>query len=736
MSATGQKRRYAGNTAASSFYAQLSATVSGPATDEQRKRTFSGGTSVYALVVGNDFKRTMTITQGKNAGNTFNVYSFIAILGMPDRAPEEGIQVDELTNEIVFRMRDPAHVLAGQNSDPKIPEKEIPRTVEARYRIGQDARVEINNCVSLPGNPQMPCLVRLNGLMCRPWKHNPSNTEWQFSLSAGNAYVTADFANSPSALISFARKIVPFSECYHECPLYTESELKGRPHPKKKGRVIMPPRNGPLQIFPVIMGTDSDELSRALGVPDPDKGRNVFFFDKMLATNWFFRFVNGQWDKIPATQDTCSGYNITVRLPLRIMQWDTSVDPRQRMPAVRGELHHTAQYEVMLTVWPQRCWTFGVSHPIGYYVLSNHIKFMHRSMVFFWENRHSTSKVEANQNRQNIVASQGGVPTDTTMLTSADVGSYLVDIVEYLERVGLPVSFKGACKILGRTFTDTGEIICSGDKGIYRSKEGVENILKFENADVVCLNEYSGDLRKVQERSTGFRVLSGFVPHSVKVCTETLEPVVSKMTDDDVISVCELSRDVIEATQACRAARGDNIPLAVQYIEACLHASLLPPQVFAILGPQSDEERIQIARGRELLLRQWNEGPSIISHLGVDTLNAPAEDELDIVPTLPPSAKRQRIEPPQATVPVADDPPALENVPMVDDAAAAAAADDDLPSTLPIEEEEEDEEKDGESSSDTTTDRPLPDAPDPEFTEVPNSQHYDSDLDGDVAMSE
>jgi len=163
---------------------------------------------------------------------------------------------------------------------------------------------------------------------------------------------------------------------------------------------------------------------------------------------------------------------------------------------------------------------------------------------------------------------------------------------------------------------------------------------------------------------------------------------------------------------------------------------LLPPQVFAILGPQSDEERIQIARGRELLLRQWNEGPSIISHLGVDTLNAPAEDELDIVPTLPPSAKRQRIEPPQATVPVADDPPALENVPMVDDAAAAAAADDDLPSTLPIEEEEEDEEKDGESSSDTTTDRPLPDAPDPEFTEVPNSQHYDSDLDGDVAMSE
>ena len=627
-----------------SYYANLSRTIT-KVPKEDRKKAKTGGTQVLGVVCGRGYAKSSKTTKGRNPGAMFDKYGFWAFLGRPDNNPDKGIMFDETSNEIVFKMRDPDVVKANDALKVSLPLDQIPRVLEHRVKINQPIYLEIHNTKTLPGVTQYPCIVRFSGFYCRAWRME--NQPCRFNLIVGSIYVPSEFVNSPSSIIDFMRKTIPFTQRYEQPTLYTAKEIEGVPHPTIRDRMITPPRNGPFQLYHLINQKDTDRLQEIYGEPNPDKGYTAVILDETTPQNSFYRRVGGVWDDTAANQDNCKDYDITIRLTLHIRQWDSSIDPMQRMPQIQDEStpHHTEDIQTLVARWPEGCWTLANSFWENWWTVGANVKFI-PGMVLFRDNLYKTSVCQANIDRQSQLDSQGSA-TDTTLLANAGVRSLLLDIKEYLLRFGLPVSLKGACEILKAPWSETGgaPIIRAGPKGTYQDREGNTKTLNFKHNDVICLNEWSEDFRKVDARAVEYRVLTSFIPSSVEKLKTKIEPLVKQMTEKDTLEVCKFSRQMGGVQNAMMEVSDGKFSLAIKFGVNCMQTSQFTPVVFAILGPKSEKQKERLAKAKALYVQQWSAGPSLQGDLEGKHLNPKPKDELDL--GLPPANKKRRVEEPE-----------------------------------------------------------------------------------------
>ncbi len=643
----------------SNYFANLAAKPFAAPSKDDRKSASAGGTRVLALVES-VFKR---LCRSEKKNTSWTELSMQVRLGRPDVVVEDHIGYNETEHALVFRMHDPDELDAAAKEakaqDRPFDASSIERTLVDTYDLSKSIYVRWS-APGLPGNAPLPAVVRFDGLISRPWKDDSG--KWRFELKASNVTVVNELAGRPAAIADFLNEVGMTSPRYVEKPLYSELDTKLAVQALKRRKGGQKARldvahYGDLHTFPICSMEDHRGLQQAYPKCTDQHGCWVAFRSTIAYDSLFYMRASAQVaggggsgsTKTPATYVTCQDYNIWMKLNMSICQWDTDIDPAQiRIPDIVR--HKAVRFEPEMVAWPEECWSMVVTKPEHWFLLGPHLRFM-RGMWMWRPDLIGTSNNLANRSREAAVKSMAGLATGTTQMVNAANRGMLINVMEYLGRAGLPLSLKGACEVLGLTYTEDGPIICRGKNGTSKDKNGNAQPLEARNKEVVCLNEYDGDLWALNDQTMDYYAITCLMPRTWNEQVQ-IEALVPKMSERDVIQLCKFSQ--FGTSGAPDATKNQNV---VAYHMNCSQPCSATPLVFAIVGPTDDTEMRRWNKGRELVTRQWREGPSVLNRLATDIIEPLPQDELDLVDddvdVQPPPAKKQRAAspaPPKAVV--------------------------------------------------------------------------------------
>lgn len=649
-----------------------------------------GGTQCLGIVMSEPDGKTHTLSGGAK----FQTTKTRILPGKLDVAPN--IDVDEATNEAVFHIPDADAWKAAYEKKKLNKESgfvKVDKYEDHRVPMDRPHKIDVHETTTLPG-VQWPSVVRIEGFECRgkrgkapvdekgqprlDERGNPIPSRIWYGLTAKNIYPLECLGRDPSRIARYIRECGAMTTWHREAPFASEEELKR----------LSPAGDHPL-IMPIVRIDDPEAFGQHFDCSHDRGFQATIRPEAMMSSAGFFYLSNptktrlkaeikaagGLESDLPNNKqvdlDNCDVFSISATWPMVVMQWDNKRHPgmSQKVPK---------KFEFQVSAYGTSLWTAGLSHPRHWAIFRYHIPFI-GGVVMCQENRPGTCKVSHNVQRHKAMSAYpkedlhsigAGAEPFVTQYPKMWSRGVVLDVPNYLRKYGLRCSFKTAAVLMGHRADDCDDehrklpIFGKYAKEHIMKKDGKvetekEVHLNFNPDGFICLNSLSvqTSLRQLNLKIDQYYVLTSMTPKierintpdggsmlSAMVNAKRQAELVAEIKDAEVIDICKQAC-LSEAERSAMIARAEK-PDASPSLRAAgewLKCSLIGVAsedtderpaflVFGTYKPPAALEQERMEESFQVAVRGWTQGPSGAMVPPTRRLNAPALDELDLVP--------------------------------------------------------------------------------------------------------